>query len=153
MQLKAMNTLDHHLRNSLAHLMGRTSRAVLNRVQKSFTSAGHPVTVEQWLLLVNLRNRDGQLHQELAGNTFKDKTTVTRLLDGLEKKGLVERVAGEADRRQKRISITGKGQELLKSLGPLALETQSRSLQGIDPGELKICRNVLLKIYCNVSGQ
>ena len=148
-----MNTLDHHLRNSLAHLMGRTSRAVLNRVQKSFTSAGHPVTVEQWLLLVNLRNRDGQLHQELAGNTFKDKTTVTRLLDGLEKKGLVERVAGEADRRQKRISITGKGTELLKALGPLATETQSRALQGIDPKELEICRNVLLKVYNNINGQ
>ncbi len=59
----------------------------------------------------------------------------------------------QADRRQKRISITGKGQELLKALGPLALETQSRSLQGIDPGELEICRNVLLKIYGNVSGQ
>lgn len=148
-----MKTLDHHLRNSLAHLMGRTSRAVLNRVQQNFTSAGHCITVEQWLLLVNLRNRDSQLHQELADNTYKDKTTVTRLLDGLEKKGLVARVAGQADRRQKRISITGKGQELLKALGPLALETQSRSLQGIDPGELKICRNVLLKIYCNVSGQ
>ena len=148
-----MNTLDHHLRNSLAHLMGRTSRAVLNRVQKSFTSAGHPVTVEQWLLLVNLRNRDGQLHQELADNTYKDKTTVTRLLDGLEKKGLVERVAGEDDRRQKRISITGNGKELLKALGPLALETQSRSMQGIDPEELKICRNVLLKVYGNVNGQ
>ena len=148
-----MKTLNHHLKNSLAHLMGRTSRAVLNRVQKSFTSAGHRITVEQWLLLVNLRNRDGQLHQELADNTYKDKTTVTRLLDGLEKKGLVERVAGEADRRQKRISITGKGQELLKALGPLALETQSRSLQGIDPEELEICRNVLLKVYGNVNGQ
>ncbi len=31
-----MKTLDHHLRNSLAHLMGRTSRAVLNRVQQKF---------------------------------------------------------------------------------------------------------------------
>ncbi len=148
-----MKTLNHHLKNSLAHLMGRTSRAVLSRVQKSFASAGHRITVEQWLLLVNLRNRDGQLHQELADNTYKDKTTVTRLLDGLEKKGLVARVAGEADRRQKRISITGKGQELLKELGPLALATQSSSLQGLDPGELEICRNVLLKIYGNVSGQ
>ena len=148
-----MKKLDHHLRNSLAHLMGRTSRAVLNRVQKSFTASGHNITVEQWLLLVNLRNRDGQLHQELAGNTYKDKTTVTRLLDGLEKKGLVERAAGTTDRRQKRISLTGKGKELLKALGPLAIETQSRSLQGIDQGDLEICRNVLLKVYGNVNGQ
>ena len=148
-----MKTLDHHLKNSLAHLMGRTSRAVLNRVQKSFTAAGHTITVEQWLLLVNLRNRNGQLHQELAGNTYKDKTTVTRLLDGLEKKGLVKRAAGTTDRRQKRISITGRGKELLKALGPLAIETQSRSLQGIDQGDLEICRNVLLKVYGNVNGQ
>lgn len=148
-----MSTLNYHLNNSLAHLMGRTSRAVLNRVQKSFMSAGHRITVEQWLLLVNLRNSDGQLHQELADNTYKDKTTVTRLLDGLEKKGLVKRAAGTTDRRQRRISITGKGQKLLKTLGPLALETQGLSLQGIDPGELEICRNVLLKVYGNVNGQ
>jgi DNA-binding MarR family transcriptional regulator len=148
-----MNTLNHHLKNSLTHLMGRTYRAALNRVQKSFSSAGYRITVEQWLLLVNLRNRDGQLHQELADNTYKDKTTVTRLLNGLEKKGLIERAAGTADRRQKRISITGKGKEMLKALGPLALETQSLSLQGIDRGELEICRNVLLKVYGNVNGQ
>lgn len=133
--------------------MGRTSRAVLSRVQKSFAAAGHRITVEQWLLLVNLRNRDGQLHQELADNTFKDKTTVTRLLDGLEKKGLVARVPGATDRRQRRISITGKGKKLLAALRPLAIKTQSRALQGIDPQELAICSNVLLKIYGQVNGR
>jgi DNA-binding MarR family transcriptional regulator len=148
-----MNSLAFHLKNSLAHLMGRSSRAVLSRVQKSFSAAGHDISVEQWLLLVNLRNRDGQLHQELADSTYKDKTTVTRLLDGLEKKGLVKRTAGTTDRRQRRISITGRGKELLARLGPLAVETQSRSLQGIDPGELEICRNVLLKIYSNANGE
>ncbi len=141
------------MKNSLAPLMGRTSRAVLNRVQKNFAAAGHRISVEQWLLLINLRNRDGQLHQELADNIFKDKTTATRLLDGLEKKGLVAREPGEADRRQRRISITAQGRQLLAKLGPLATEAQSLALQGIDPQELKICSKVLLKIYGQVTGQ
>jgi DNA-binding MarR family transcriptional regulator len=132
-------------------LIGRTSHAILNRLQKRFREEGHAITVEQWQLLINLNNCDDQLHQQLAENTFKEKSTVTRILDGLEKKGLVKRVAGTSDRRQKRILITAKGRALLDKLRPLAQDVQSRALHGLDAEGIRACQDILLAIYGNVT--
>ena len=134
-------------------LIGRTSHAILNTLQKRFREEGHAVTVEQWQLLINLNNTNDQFHQQLAENTFKEKSTVTRILDGLEKKGLVKRVAETKDRRQKRIRITAKGRALLEILKPLAHEVQSRALKGLDMERLGVCQDILLQIYGNVTAE
>jgi len=147
-----MKNIEIRLKNSMGTLIGRTSHAILNKLQKKFREEGHNITVEQWQVLVNLNNSNDQFHQQLAENTFKEKSTITRLLDGLEKKNLIKRVADKNDRRQKRIRITPEGKKLLKNLRPFALEVQSRALNEIDPEQLKICQDILLKIYSNVTG-
>ena len=134
-------------------LIGRTSHAILNKLQKRFREEGHTITVEQWQLLINLNNTNDQYHQQLAENTFKEKSTTTRILDGLEKKALVKRVADTADRRQKRIMITAKGRKLLESVKPLAHEVQSRALNGLDLERLGVCQEILLQIYGNVTAE
>ena len=147
-----MKNIEMHLKNSMGTLIGRTSHAILNNLQKKFREEGHNITVEQWQILINLNNSNDQFHQQLAENTFKEKSTITRLLDGLEKKDLIKRVADTSDRRQKRIRITPEGKKLLKNLRPFALEVQSRALNEIDLEQLKICQDILLKIYNNVTG-
>ena len=102
-------------------------------------------------MLINLNNTNHQFHQQLAENTFKEKSTITRLLDGLEKKNLVERASDTVDRRQKHISISPPGKNLLNKLRPFALEVQDRALNDIDLKQVKICQDILLKIYNNVT--
>ena len=148
-----MKNFENQLRNSMGTLIGRTSHAILNKLQKRFREEGYAITVEQWQLLINLNNCDDQLHQQLAENTFKEKSTVTRILDGLETKGLVKRVAGTADRRQKRIRITAKGRVLLDKLRPLAHDVQSRALHGLDSDGIRVCQDILLTIYGNVTAE
>jgi len=145
-----MKNIENQLKNSMGTLIGRTSHAILNKLQKRFREEGHGITVEQWQLLINLNNSNDQFHQQLAENTFKEKSTVTRILDGLEKKALVKRVADTKDRRQKRIRITAKGRALLEKVKPLAHEVQSRALKGLDMERLGVCQDILLQIYGNV---
>ena len=133
-------------------LIGRTSHAILNKLQKKFREEGYNITVEQWQVLINLNNTNYQFHQQLAENTYKEKSTITRLLDGLEKKNLIERVSDTVDRRQKCIRITPPGKKLLNKLKPFALMVQGRALNDIDLKQLKICQDILLKIYNNVIG-
>ena len=133
-------------------LIGRTSHAILNKLQKKFREEGYNITVEQWQVLINLNNTNYQFHQQLAENTFKEKSTITRLLDGLEKKILIKRVSDAVDRRQKRIRITTRGKSLLNKLKPFAHEVQSRALNDIDLKQMKICQDILLKVYNNVIG-
>jgi len=146
-----MKNIENQLKNSMGTLIGRTSHAILNKLQKRFREEGHIITVEQWQLLINLNNTNDQYHQQLAENTFKEKSTTTRILDGLEKKALVKRVADTADRRQKRIQITAKGRTLLDNVKPLALDVQSRALKGLDLERLGVCQDILLQIYGNVT--
>jgi DNA-binding MarR family transcriptional regulator len=146
-----VKNIENQLKNSMGTLIGRTSHAILNKLQKRFREEGYNITVEQWQVLINLNNTNHQFHQQLAENTFKEKSTITRLLDGLEKKNLVERVSDTVDRRQKRIRISPPGKNLLNKLKPFALEVQGRALNDIDLKQVKICQDILLKIYNNVT--
>ena len=133
-------------------LIGRTSHAILNNLQKKFREEGCNITVEQWQVLINLNNTNDQVHQQLAENTFKEKSTITRLLDGLENKNMIKRVADTLDRRQKRIRITSRGKSLLNKLKPFAHEVQGRALDDVGLKQMKLCQDVLMKIYNNVTG-
>ena len=55
---------------------------------------------------VHLWKEDGQSQQELCKATFRDKPSITRLVDNLEKLQLVKRVASTNDRRINRIFLT-----------------------------------------------
>ena len=65
----------------MSALIGRTSQAILNKLQKKFRGEGYNITVEQWQVLINLKNTNHQFNQQLAENTFREKSTIARLLD------------------------------------------------------------------------
>src|SRR4051812_7898422 len=104
------------LEESLGYAMGRATRTLGTLVNFNFTKAGHDVTCEQWSVLVNLGKKNGQSQQDLAGLTCKDKTTMTRLIDNMEKHSLVVRIPDKDDKRQKLIYLTKKGQDLQAKL-------------------------------------
>jgi DNA-binding MarR family transcriptional regulator len=60
---------------------------------KKFPYAGLEITIEQWSILYHLWKEDGLSQQELCNRTFRDKPSITRLIDNLEKQHLVKRVA------------------------------------------------------------
>ncbi len=74
---------------------GKASIAIARRLQKKFNSASLRITIEQWSVLYQLWKQDGQSQQELCNATFRDKPSITRLVDNLEKLQLVKRVASE----------------------------------------------------------
>ena len=110
------------------------------------------MSADEWAILTNLAMlQDGQFQQQLADRTFKDKAAITRLIDGLEKKGFVKRVPDLNDRRQKKIFLTKKSSELVKKLFPVAKQVQVKGQRGIDPEHLEIFKSVLRQIFKNAS--
>lgn len=132
-------------------MLGRTSRAMLNMLQKQFRRTGFDITVEQWTLLINIRNAPGRSQQQLAELVHLDKTTIARVAAGLEKKGLIRRAVSREDRRQKSLVITRRGTDLLAKLKPVALAVQQQVLEGLDPEKLASCREVLLQVYTAIA--
>jgi len=143
-----MHVFDHD--GNFGHMLARTSRAMLNMLQKKFRQTGCDITVEQWILLINIRNIDGQSQQQLAARVYLDKTTIARVVTGLEKKGLISRRTSKADRRQKQLVITKKAAAVLAKLKPVALAAQQQVLENVDPAKLEHCCEVLQQVHSTV---
>lgn len=142
-----------NLDDSIGQLLGRTTRAMAAAMQNSFATAGHDVTVEQWAILVNLWRLNGQFQKQLAENTYKDKASVTRLVNGLEQRNLVVRVPDETDQRHKKIYLTNKGKALQNKLISLAQKTNKNTSRGIEEQHLQIFKSVLIQLHANATEQ
>lgn len=72
------------------------------------------VTPGQWNLLNQLDNQGTLSQKALAKRTRKEQATITRYLDNLERKGLIQREPDLTDRRAHVVSLTKEAKALLK---------------------------------------
>jgi DNA-binding MarR family transcriptional regulator len=137
------------IEESLGYALGRSFRSLGALVNCKLTKAGHDITCEQGSILFNLGKKNGQSQQELAGLVCKDKTTMTRLIDNMEKRNLVVRIPDKTDKRQKLIYLTKKGQNLQDKLLVVIQQTSQEAQKSINPKDLEICKKVLHQVYEN----
>ena len=147
-----MHDQDHDPEQLLFFLIKRTSKAFRWRLNHSFAKAGYDVTSEQWRVLRCLWHKDGQRQQDLADVAHKDKTSVTRIIDSMEKRDLVVRVSDRLDRRQNLIYLTNKGKRLQEELMQIVQKTSMEAQQGFTSEELDNFRKVLIRLHSNLSG-
>lgn len=131
-------------------ITGKASIAVARRLQRKFNSAELNLTIEQWSVLCQLWKHDGSSQQELCKRTFRDKPSITRLVDNLEKLQLVKRVASESDRRINLVYLTRQGIKLEEQTMQLAEETLNEALAGIPAEHINLCKEILQRVYDNV---
>jgi len=129
---------------------GKASIAIARRLQKKFNAAGLNLTIEQWSVLYHLWKEDGKSQQELCNATFRDKPSITRLVDNLEKLQLVKRVASENDRRINKIYLTKQALKLQEQTMMLAEETLNDALSGVPANQINLCKEVLQRVYDNL---
>ncbi len=132
-------------------ITGKTSTAIARRLQKNFKQAGLDITIEQWSVLYHLWKQDGQSQQQLCEATFRDKPSITRLVDNLEKNKLVKRLADKNDRRINLISLTVAGRKLEEESMIVANQTLNEALAGVTNGQIEIAKEVLQIVYDNLS--
>lgn len=131
-------------------ITGKASTAIARRLQKNFKQAGVEITIEQWSVLYHLWKEDGMSQQRLGEATFRDKPSITRLVDNLEKLNLVKRVASKEDRRINMIYITPVAQDLQEKTMELANQTLNEALAGVTNGQIEIAKEVLQQVYENL---
>ena len=132
-------------------ITGKASTALARRLQKNFKLAGIEITIEQWSVLYHLWKQDGLSQQQLCDATFRDKPSITRLVDNLEKQGLVKRMANKNDRRVNRICITPEAQKLQDQTMEVANQTLNEALAGVSNGQIEVAKEVLQRVYDNLN--
>ncbi|MEI9807285.1 MAG: MarR family transcriptional regulator [Bacteroidota bacterium] len=129
---------------------GKASTAIARRLQKKFNTAGLNLTIEQWSVLYHLWKQEGISQQELCNATFRDKPSITRLVDNLERLDLVKRVASENDRRINLIYLTKQAQKLQEQSMGLAEQTLNEALETVPAEKIDVCKEVLQIVYDNL---
>lgn len=131
-------------------ITGKASTAIARRLQKKFNAAGLNITIEQWSVLYHLWKQEGISQQELCNATYRDKPSITRLVDNLEKLNLVKRVPSDNDRRINLIYITKQALKLQEETMALAEETLNEALETVPADKVDVCKEVLKIVYDNL---
>jgi len=88
---------------------------------------------------------------ELSKKTGLAKTTLTSMLDRMEKSGLVLRVLDKSDRRQIRIALTGQARSLSYAYNKVSSEMNDVFYSGISYDEIVVFEDTLRRILKNLN--
>lgn len=141
---------NFNLDDSYGYLINLAAQRLKYELHQTFQAKGYDVTPEQWAVLNRLWEQDGLSQVELAERTFKDKPGTTRILNLLERKGIVVRRPDESDRRVLRVFLTRIGKDLKDKLIPCAQEVLAKSGKNLTKEELAQFKLTLNQILRNL---
>ena len=110
-----------------------------------------PLTPEQFILIDLLWNQGSMSQQQLADQMQKDKTSVTKLFDALERKGFVVREQNRQDRRSNTLVLTEKAEGLKQGAKQKGISILDEMLIGISEEELRTFLVTLGKLNRNMT--
>lgn len=109
-----------------------------------------PLTPEQFMLIDLLWNQGEMSQQQLADQLQKDKNSVTKLVDAIERKGFVVRKQNPNDRRSNTLVLTEKAEFLKDGAKETGISILENMLEGISEEELKSFLITLRKLNQNM---
>ena len=110
-----------------------------------------PLTPEQFILIDLLWNQGSMSQQQLADQMQKDKNSVTKLVDALERKGFVVREQNRQDRRSNTLVLTEKAEGLKHGAKQKGISILDEMLVGISAEELRSFLMILHKLNRNMT--
>jgi DNA-binding MarR family transcriptional regulator len=141
------------LDNAIAFWIHRVYQASRSAMYRRFNAQGVDMTPEQWMVLVRLWEREGRTQNDLCESTLRDRPTMSRILDGMEARGLVARQTDPDDSRSRLVTLTARGRQLRGKLLPVVREMVAELEAGIEERDLLSTRRVLQRIYSNLEGR
>ncbi|WP_323118032.1 MarR family winged helix-turn-helix transcriptional regulator [Burkholderia alba] len=144
----------YQVNESVGYLMSRVKSLMTNLVtQRTQTELG--ITGTQASMLFMLAVGKCSTAAELAREYGIDASAITRLLDRVEKRGLLSRVRSSEDRRVVRLELTDEGRELAERMPEIFRSVLEQLLDGFTPEEVGFLKSMLRRIlsnYCESSG-
>lgn len=137
----------------IGYYLERTTRIVKLSYLQAFAQLEVDITPEQWVMLDSLYHRNGQSQTELAGDSYKNAPTVSRIIDLLEKKGLVERQRFANDRRRYKIFLTEKGQTTVEKVQPAVAALREKGWQELTDDDYSNFLRILNQVFDNLNLQ
>ena len=129
-------------------LLGRAWSALQEAYDKAVEPLG--LTGRQGAVLMNCVRGEANTPAELAIFNALDISSMSRMLDRLEKKKLITRSRNGKDRRQVTVTVTSKGRALLRKATPIAAQVAVEAWRNVTEREKKLLRNIVYKVLGNL---
>lgn len=133
-----------HLRDSIGYLVKRSQRLMQERIEGLFELQGF--TLQQWVVLMYVRDGLAVTIADICRDLHHDSGAMTRLVDQLESRKLIERRRCADDRRVVELSLTAAGTKVLDTLVPTACDALNTALEGFSRDEVKTLQSLLRRL-------
>jgi DNA-binding MarR family transcriptional regulator len=136
---------EQKLEDVLYYLIEKTNKVIRRYSQVRFSEAGIEITVDQWLVLKKISDSERINQIELANALFKDRASITRILDLLLTKRLVRKEEG-ADKRAYELALTSNGQKFMEQALVIVKNVRKKGIEMMSEREQEQLRSSLQKI-------
>ena len=113
----------------------------------------YDVTPVQHGVLSCIMGKSYDTPKHLAENLSLETSTISGILDRMQKKGLIDRVVNKEDRREVQVRITEKGRELEDKIGVITDEVNAEVLKNFTDDEIAYIKNSLRTIASGNFGE
>jgi DNA-binding MarR family transcriptional regulator len=130
--------------DSVGYLLNQVVISMRRQIEQAMTA--HELTAAQWYPLWKLKRDGPGTAQELARDMDIDAGAMTRLIDRLAAKGLVERLRSSTDRRVVTLTLTPAGEAVAAHIPQVLAEVNNAYLHGFDRDEWQLLKQLLRRM-------
>ena len=120
-------------------------KLVMSRIKPLGLTTGQPKVLDF------LQDHDGAMQKEIAQGCHIEPSSLSVILGGMERAGLIERCMHDDDRRTVYVRMTALGRERCARLNTIFAEAEAQALQGFSDAEITQVKQLLARIYDNLS--
>ena len=127
--------------------IGHARRTIVEAIEQKL--APLDISHAQWIVVMLLGDGAAVTAAELCKILVYDPGAMTRLLDRLEKKGVLRRVRAKSDRRTARLELTPEGKRLYPKILEALVQEFNRLLRGFSKAEVRQLEDLLQRMVAN----
>lgn len=136
--------LDQFLPYLLNRVMGRMNQLLAERLKR------HGISFQEWRVLLVLANKGPRTIRTLSDDTIIPHSTLSRMLDRMQRDGLVVREVSAADARTVTVAVTRAGAELFAAIGHHGLAVLGQAAEGLSETDLETMRLLASRMAGNL---
>ena len=136
---------------SIGYLMRMSSNRIVPQMDALFED--QELSFSQWTTLVALHDGRISTAGDLAHNICHDAGSLTRLVDHMVKRGLVNRARSKTDRRVVTLALTPRGRSLVEALAPKVMDFWNGLLTGFSRQEVDTLIALLTRLVLTAEGK
>ena len=142
-------------------IIEKTSRKIKQTLQKrlnnkdkfivavTLNNLNIDITVDQWVIILELSRHKDLAQNEIAKKTNKDAPTVNRIIEILLKKELVSKNNNSIDKRKSVICLSNKGKKMIEKINPEIIKFRNDGWKNLSDQDLNDLKRIMQTIYQN----